>query len=177
MLKHLRMITRNVIQILRKYRYKKNVDFGGDTYIGRRVAFHGKAVIGLGTYIGEYSIIAPDTIIGKYCMLSSEVSIIGKDHYINKLGVPAIYSGRPPSKPTIIGSDVFIGHRSIIFSGITIEDGAVIAAGSIVTKNVGACEIYINKPQPAKLFRFTETEAKEHMAKLKIYQRKKNEIK
>ena len=40
--------------------------------------------------------------------------------------------------PILVGNDVWIGRRSIILSGITIGDGAVIAAGSVVTKDVPA---------------------------------------
>ena len=42
----------------------------------------------------------------------------------------------PKSKPIIIQDDVWIGRRAIILKGVTIGEGAVVAAGSIVTKDV-----------------------------------------
>ena len=50
------------------------------------------------------------------------------------------------AKPIIIGEDVLIGSRCYIMPGVTIGDGAVIEAGSIVTKNVGAYEIWAGMP-------------------------------
>ena len=41
-----------------------------------------------------------------------------------------------------IGRDVWIGANSIILKGVTIEDGAVIAAGSVVNKSIPANEIW-----------------------------------
>lgn len=42
----------------------------------------------------------------------------------------------------VIGKDVFIGPNSTILNGVTIGDGAVIVAGSVVTKNVPAGVLY-----------------------------------
>ena len=50
-----------------------------------------------------------------------------------------------------IGNDVWIGKSSIILSGITIGDGAVIAAGSIVTKDVEPYSVVAGIP--AKLIK------------------------
>jgi UDP-3-O-[3-hydroxymyristoyl] glucosamine N-acyltransferase len=47
-------------------------------------------------------------------------------------------SGYEMSKPIRIGNHVWIGARAIILKGVTIGDGAVIAAGSVVTKSVPA---------------------------------------
>ena len=44
--------------------------------------------------------------------------------------------GRTPTKPITIGDHVLIGARCIILKGVTIGEGAVVAAGSIVTKDV-----------------------------------------
>jgi len=41
-----------------------------------------------------------------------------------------------PTKPIVIGDDVFIGARSIILKGVTIGDGAVIGAGSVVSRDI-----------------------------------------
>jgi acetyltransferase-like isoleucine patch superfamily enzyme len=44
--------------------------------------------------------------------------------------------GRTPTRPIVIGDRVWIGARAIILKGVTIGEGAVVAAGSIVTKDV-----------------------------------------
>lgn len=49
-------------------------------------------------------------------------------------------------KPVIIGENVWVASHVLIMPGITIGDGAVIAAGSVVTKNVERCEIVGGAP-------------------------------
>ncbi|MNL65825.1 2,3,4,5-tetrahydropyridine-2,6-dicarboxylate N-acetyltransferase [compost metagenome] len=57
-------------------------------------------------------------------------------------------------EPIIIEQDVFIGANSIILKGVTIGARSIIGAGSIVTKNVPADEIWGGNP--AKFIRKTE---------------------
>lgn len=47
---------------------------------------------------------------------------------------------------TKIGNDVWLGIRTIVLGGVTIADGAVIGAGSVVTKDVGPYEIWAGNP-------------------------------
>ena len=54
--------------------------------------------------------------------------------------------------PIIVGNDVWIGFRSIILSGVTIGDGAVIYAGSVVTKDIPPYAIVAGVP--AKIIRY-----------------------
>lgn len=44
----------------------------------------------------------------------------------------------------IVEDDVWIGHHALILSGVTLGQGCIIAAGSIVAKNVPAYAIYVN---------------------------------
>ena len=48
--------------------------------------------------------------------------------------------------PVFIQDDVFIGARAMILKGVTIGWGAVIGAGAVVTKDVGACQIAAGNP-------------------------------
>jgi lipopolysaccharide transport system ATP-binding protein len=58
----------------------------------------------------------------------------------------------------IIGNDVWIGQNAIIMSGINIGDGAVIGAGSVVTKNVENYEVVAGNPAKHIKYRFKESE-------------------
>ncbi len=49
-----------------------------------------------------------------------------------------LIDGHKKTKPVKIGNHVWIGMRSIILKGVTIGDGAIIAAGSVVTKDIPA---------------------------------------
>lgn len=59
---------------------------------------------------------------------------------------------------TIIGNDVWIGAEAMIMSGLKIADGAVIGARSLVTKNIGAYEIWGGNPEKLIKKRFFDEE-------------------
>jgi len=69
-------------------------------------------------------------------MFASEVVILGGDHRFNLPGIPMMCSGRPEILPTFIEDDVWIGYRAVIMAGVTIGRGSIIAAQSVVTKDV-----------------------------------------
>ena len=91
--------------------------------------------------------------IGKNVAIAHNVSIMDSDfHRIHD------ESGRHinPSRPVVIGDNVWIGRNSIILKGVTIGEGAVIAAGSVVTKDVPANTIVGGVP--ARILRQIDTE-------------------
>lgn len=98
------------------------------------------------SYVGSNCLIYPGVSIGRYTMLAQNVQIIGADHNYKIPGTPTTFSGRLELKPTQIGRDVWIGANSIIFTGVSIGDGVIIGAGSIVTKNVEPYSIYAGVP-------------------------------
>lgn len=96
--------------------------------------------------IGEYTQIGDRTeihvgskvYIGKNCSISWDVCILDRDyHCINNI---------EDSKEIIIGDNVWIGCRSTILKGVTIGEGAVIGAGSVVTKDVPARSCVAGNP-------------------------------
>jgi acetyltransferase-like isoleucine patch superfamily enzyme len=60
--------------------------------------------------------------------------------------VPVIFSGRPVPKHTVIEDDAWIGFGAIIMAGVRIGRGAIIGAGSVVTKSVPPYEIHAGVP-------------------------------
>lgn len=66
--------------------------------------------------------------IGNKCAISHDFTIMDSDfHRIN---------GKDLSEPVIIGNHVWIGTRVTVLKGITIGDGCIVAAGSVVTKDI-----------------------------------------
>ena len=133
----------------------------------------GKSIISSDLEAGAYSYIGPDCIvyskvsIGDYTMLGNNVSIIGGDHNFTKSEMPIIFSGRGVLEKTIIGKDVWIGAYSKVKTGIKIGDGAIIAMGSIVTKDVSSYSIYGGVPAKKIKDRFSkEEDKKKHMSML-----------
>lgn len=60
------------------------------------------------------------------------------------------------AKLTFIGNDVWIGHGAFILPGVTIGDGAVIAAKAVVTKDVPPYAVVAGSPGRIKRYRFAE---------------------
>lgn len=57
---------------------------------------------------------------------------------------------------TVVGSDVWVGRLSIIMSGVTIGDGAVVGAGAVVTRDVPPFAIVGGNPARVIRYRMTE---------------------
>lgn len=119
-------------------------------------------------YIGPNSIIYPKVKIGAYTMLANNVSIIGGDHVFDIPGMPIIFSGRDILNETVIGKDVWIGAFSVIMSGVNIGEGSIVAAGSVVTKDLEPYTIYGGVPVKKIRARFDNIDdIKKHQKMLK----------
>jgi acetyltransferase-like isoleucine patch superfamily enzyme len=70
-------------------------------------------------------------------MMGPDVKIMTRNHAFDSLDCPMNLQG-DTFLPVIVGDDVWIGANAIILPGVTIERGAVIAAGAVVTKDVAA---------------------------------------
>lgn len=128
------------------------------------------------SYIGPGCIIYPNVSIGNYTMLANDVYIIGGDHNYKTAGIPSIFNGRDSNKKTVIGSDVWIGARSTIMTGVTIGDGVIIAAGSVVTKDLDSFGIYGGIPAKKIKERFSPNEREIHIEMLRKETDEMNEM-
>ena len=141
----------------------------------RLVFEHNQAVLRRKYKIGYYSYVGKDvyvankeTTIGKYCSIARNACIGTTQHPTNFLSThPVFYLDMrygpdlPPEcrckfdkvkPPCRIGNDVWIGVNAVIMDGITVGDGAVVAAGAVVTKDVPPYAIVGGVP--AKLIRY-----------------------
>lgn len=131
---------------------------GSKFHAGARVRIWAKEklVIGKHFYIGRDSFIETNCIIGDFVILGNKVGIVGKyDHHFQEVGIPISisssirddsYKWKGVDLITTIGHDVWIGYGSTIMQGVNIGNGAIIAAGSIVTKDVEPYSIYAGNP-------------------------------
>lgn len=129
--------------------------------------------IGKYTYISAHSSVI-HTSIGNFCSIAAGVAIGGGAHNIDAVSTSPVFSTRKnifgvnfgnntfdPFKETQIGNDVWIGNRSIILQGITIGDGAVIGAGSVVTKDVEPYSVVAGNPARVLRKRFDKNTIEE----------------
>jgi acetyltransferase-like isoleucine patch superfamily enzyme len=94
--------------------------------------------IGKGTIIGDHAFLdgrAP-LVIGSHTAIASHILIYNAQHNIHSPDFEAII------KPVEIGDYVFIGPRVTILPGVKIGNGAIVAAGAVVTKDIPSYQIW-----------------------------------
>jgi acetyltransferase-like isoleucine patch superfamily enzyme len=74
-------------------------------------------------------------VFGDNVLIGPGVKIFSGNHGTQLNNIPMVFQERKEDD-IIIGNDVWIGANSVITSGVTIADSAIVAAGSVVTKNV-----------------------------------------
>jgi virginiamycin A acetyltransferase len=144
---------------------------GGDFYSAtlRKIfmKYHG-VEIGMYSYGGcfSYDNIQAGTVIGRYCSFASNVYIYNGNHPIAFKSLhPFFYNPalghvdalKIKRSTTTIGNDVWIGQNAVILPSVSeIGNGAVIGAGSIVTKNVPPFAIVAGNPAKIISYRFSD---------------------
>lgn len=98
---------------------------------------NGRLSVGSSTYIGHRCHVhAMDPVsIGRRCVIADNVLITSADH-----GRHDRHSVRGTG-PVVIGDDVFLGQNVVVLGGVRIGDGATVAAGAVVAKDVGPGEV------------------------------------
>jgi acetyltransferase-like isoleucine patch superfamily enzyme len=110
--------------------------------------------------------------VGSFCSIAPGVTFAGVNHPLTRITThPSTYRSRfnfiyvdktdvqispDKNKKVIIGNDVWIGTKSMILPSVKIGDGAVVAAGSVVTKNVEPYSIVGGVPAKLIRYRFNE---------------------
>lgn len=126
----------------------------------------------------HFDFIGDQLIIGKFCMIASDVTFImnGANHVSDAVSAyPFAAFGQgwehamdgktyPHKGDTVIGNDVWLGYKSVIMSGVNIGDGAIVAAYSVVTKDVPPYAIVGGNPARIIRKRFTEEQIKQLLA-------------
>lgn len=118
----------------------------------------------------HFDFIGDQLRIGRFCMIASDVKFImnGANHLTQALtsypfaifgnGWEAAMEGRsyPQKGDIVIGNDVWIGYNATIMAGVTVGDGAIIAANATVVKDVDPYTIVGGNPATEIKKRFPE---------------------
>jgi len=144
-------IRKSLARRIFKYSHK-NIKVHSDVDFGTGV----NVEIGENTSLNRGASIGNDTVIGAEVMMGNDITILSAGHRFDDLTIPMTHQGAVPRKPVIIGNDVWIGTRTIILPGVKVGDHSIIAAGSVVTKDVA--EWAIVGGNPAKLIRYRNQE-------------------
>lgn len=172
------MIRSDHVSLHKGVHIRPESNFEGHNVIHRKAYFCGD--MGFGSYIGSNSVVKGK--IGRFCSISDNVFFLTKTHPVKGFvsSHPAFYSLKKQcgitfadrqlfdEEPTyqdedqsiIVGNDVYIGFSAIIIGPVRIGDGAVIAAGAVVTKDVEPYSVVGGNPAKVISYRFDSDEAK-----------------
>lgn len=140
--------------------------------------FSGNIIPSMGSFTYSWSVFPQDTIVGRYCSLAVQIRLFGVQHPYERFTSSSVtydpsliifsscaaeekdfsfkVTRRPPPPALIIENDVWIGGQVAIKPGIRIGNGAIVATGAVVTKDVQPYTIVGGVPaKPIKL-RFDE---------------------
>jgi len=165
----------------------KGVNIKGEVTVGSKSILKFVEVRGPVT-IGNYTTINGPNVqvfaklnritIGNYCSIARDVTIQEYNHKTNAISSynfqKHVFGGKPiddvvSKGPIVIGSDVWIGTKSIVLSGVAIGHGAIVAAGSVVTKDVKPYAIVGGNPARVIRQRFSQ-EIVDHLLALKWWE-------
>jgi len=124
---------------------------------------HKHIVLGDNVGIGRRCLFLADTEIGSKVLIASSVAFINRDdHNYDIVGKTIWDSGRGDRFKIVVEDDVWIGHGCIILSGVRIGRGSIVAAGSIVLKDVDPYSIVAGSPARLIKMRFSPEQIHEH---------------
>ena len=122
--------------------------------------------VGDHVYIGPRAIVSASEgfVIGDGVTIGPEFIVMGGDHNFRVVGkfIWETTSGGV-NQQVKIENDVWIGARVIVLKGITIGEGAVVGAGSVITKSVLPYMVYAGNPAIPIKPRFSREELYDHL--------------
>lgn len=128
-----------------------NVEHGAFLASGKGIEIGDNSGIGLNCRV------AGPLSIGNDVMMAPGVMIFTQNHETRDLSIPMRLQTAPKKKVTI-GNDVWIGANALIMPGVSVGDGAIIAAGAVVTKNVDSYAVVGGNP--ARVIKYRNKEIK-----------------
>ncbi len=131
---------------------KKLITIGNKNVIQQNFRFGNKGIVRIGNNcrINE-NVYIQSAVLGDNVLIAPNVAILASSHNFERTDIPIVEQGDTETKTVIIEDDVWLGRNVIVLPGITIGSGAIVGAGSIVTKNVAPFSIVAGAP--AKLIR------------------------
>lgn len=139
--------------VLNQGNNRNNIKIGKNAFVRghlRIMGYGGRIIIGDNTYIGSGTQIwsGDEVLIGRNVLISDNVYICDTDSheidyrerietYLKHLkNGPSIQKGNINTKKVFIENNVWINYGAIILKGVRIGKGSIVAAGSVVTKDV-----------------------------------------
>jgi virginiamycin A acetyltransferase len=135
---------------------RAGVEIGEDAFIAWGVAIPGGCSVGRGTSIHKKCVLrgSAPIAIGNYCAIAEGTHIASSNHDVNRPNLHKGWQrtfgdGRPLDEsrgPLRIGHAVWVGAHAQILPGVSVGNGAVVAGGAVVTKDVEPFTIVAGNP-------------------------------
>lgn len=150
------------------FTFRRVLAHGHGLHLGARTRIWAPVSVTMGNnvYVGKDVHIECNADIGDYVMIANRVALVGRhDHDFRAVGVPVRFSpwvgGTHPPSPyrdekVMIERDVWIGFGAVVLSGVRVGRGAIVAAGSVVTRSVEPYAIVGGNPARQIGKRFAE---------------------
>ncbi len=142
------------------------VVFGKDVHVQWDVEiFSPSKILKIGNHVGinRRTVIQADVEIGNHVLIAGHCGLVARDAHSYRIVESTIYnSPRADKYKIIISDDVWIGFGSTILSGVTIGEGAVIAANSLVIHDVEPYSIVAGNPAKKIKMRFDSSNIEKH---------------
>lgn len=144
-----------VAYALRRFLVKRIFRSSGENLIVKRHAYFGKGSdlsVGDRSQLGENSRIDHQVTIGNDVLMGPDVVIMTESHAFEERERTIREQGARGRRAVIIGDDVWIGTRVVVMPGVRIGHGAIVGAGSVVTRDVP--DFAIVGGSPARIIRY-----------------------
>lgn len=143
-------------------KFRGKVVYDGFVRVMHHTTFESEnIVIGHNVQFGPYCKVLTEVEFHDNILIAGNVIFVSKNDHSYKTSGQTIWDGeRGKESKTIVEEDVWIGHGALIIGGVKIGKGAIIAAGSVVTKDVEPCSIVGGNPARKIKERFPTAEEK-----------------
>lgn len=155
---------------LKAFACRKVLKHGEDLHLGARTRIWAPRHVQIGNqvYVGKDVHIEANCRIGNYCLIANRVAIVGRhDHDFSAVGFPARFSpwvgsrrfpNRYADEEAVIEDDVWLGYGAVVLTGLTVGRGSVVAAGSVLTRDIPPYSIVAGVPAKVIGKRFDDQE-------------------
>jgi len=131
--------------------HPENIEIGDNVYLGHNTILKGyyknNMIIGDHTWIGQQCFIhsAGGLRVGKCVGIGPKVTIMTSQHETSNRDLPAYFTPIE-FKEVVLEDGCDIGAGSILLPGVNVGEGAIVGAGSVLTHDIPAYEVWAGVP-------------------------------